>query len=170
LLVNEWDWERAVDGNGKDRTGAWVVELTDLVDLSAWPPGARLVVRRGRPHPGAQLTLFDTVDGYRHQALITYQTGHPVTLELRHRQRAGAEQVIRDAKACGLDNLPSADVVNNQIWCQLVTAAVNLLAWAERLTLTGRLRRAAPKTIRYRLLHVAARVSPRRVDLATNWP
>jgi hypothetical protein len=170
LLVDEWDWEPAIDGNGEDRTGAWVVELTDLVDLSAWPPGTRLLVRRERPHPGAQLTLFDTVDGYRHQALITDQTGMPVTLELRHRQRACAEQVIRDAKACGLDNLPSNDVVNNQIWCQLVTAAVNLLAWAKRLTLTGPLRRASPKTIRYRLLHIAAQVRPRRLDLAANWP
>ena len=181
LLVDEWDWEPAINTDGEERTGAWVVELTDLVDrlrrvragdppLSTWPPGTRLLIRRERPHPGAQLTLFDTVDGYRHQALIIDQTGVPVALELRHRQRACAEQVIRDAKACGLANLPSADVVNNQIWCQLVTAAVNLLAWAKRLTLTGPLRRATPKTIRYRLLHVAARVRPHRLDLAANWP
>jgi hypothetical protein len=137
LLVDESDWEPAVDGNGEDRAGVWIAELTDLVDLSAWPPGTRLALRRERPHPGAQLTLFDTVDGYRHRALITYQTGHPVTLELRHLQRACVEQVIRDAKACGLDNLPSADAVNNQIWCQLVTAAVNLLAGAKRLTSPG---------------------------------
>jgi hypothetical protein len=51
LLVDEWDWEPALNADGEDRTGAWVVELTDLVDLSAWPDRTRLLVRRERPHP-----------------------------------------------------------------------------------------------------------------------
>jgi hypothetical protein len=173
LLVQEEDWLPARDAGGRRRDGAWVIELTPLVDLSAWPPGARLICRRERPHPGAQLSLFDTVEGFRHQAVLTDQADPDIAaLELRHRQRARAENVIRDAKACGLANLPFDDVVNNDIWCRLVAAAVNLLAWARRLTLTGPLRRATPKTLRYRLLHTAGRVTRRgrHLHLDTTWP
>jgi hypothetical protein len=170
MLVDELAWTPAINSDGHRRANAWVTELTGLVELPDWPDGTRVIVRRERPHPGAQLTLFDTVDGHRHQVFITDQAGDPVTLELRHRQRAQAEQVIRDVKACGLDNLPFDDVVSNGIWCQLATTALNLLAWAKRLTLTGPLRRATPKTIRYRLLHTAGRASTRRLDLAADWP
>ena len=68
-----------------------------------------------------KVTLSDTVDGYRHPAFLADQAGDSVALELRHRQCARSQHVSRD-------------VVNNSIWCQLVTAAVNLLAWAKRLT------------------------------------
>src|ERR1019366_5785198 len=51
--------------------GAWVTELTDLMPLSAWPEDTRLLMRRERPHPGAQLTLFDTAEGFRHTCFIT---------------------------------------------------------------------------------------------------
>ncbi len=45
------------------------------MNLDAWPEGTRLIVRRERPHPGAQLTLFDTIEGMRHIAFITETTG-----------------------------------------------------------------------------------------------
>ena len=45
--------------------------LTHLVDLSAYPDGTRMIVRRERPHPGAQLSLFDTIEGLRHQVFVT---------------------------------------------------------------------------------------------------
>lgn len=172
MFTDEHDWQPARDNNGENRDGAWIIELTEHVTMNDWPTGTRVIVRRERPHPGAQLTLFDTIEGFRHQAFITDQTGDPVTLECRHRQRALAEQVIRDAKACGLANLPFDCVVNNTIWCRLVTIAVNLLAWAKTLTLTGPMRRATPKTIRYRLLHTAGRLSTngRRLDLDQQWP
>jgi hypothetical protein len=173
LLVQEEDWIPARDGTGRRRDGAWVIELTHLVDLSSWPAGTRLICRRERPHPGAQLSLFDTVEGFRHQAVLTDQPDPDIAaLELRHRQRARAENVIRDAKACGLANLPFDDIVNNDIWCRLVAAAVNLLAWARHLTLTGTLRKASPKTLRYRLLHTAGHLTRhgRRLDLDAAWP
>jgi hypothetical protein len=129
LLVQEEDWEPAVEPGGRRRPGAQVVELTDLVDLDAWPPGTRLIVRRERPHPGAQLSLFDTVEGFRHTAFITDTPGPDIAaLELRHRQRGRAEQVIRDAKACGLANLPFSSMADNDAWCQLVATACDLLA------------------------------------------
>ena len=129
LLVQEQDWAPAVDTNAKPRPGAEFVELTDLVNLAAWPTGTRLIVRRERPHPGAQLTLFDTIEGRRHTAFIT-DTADIAGLELRQRQRARADNVIRDTKACGLANLPFDDIVNNDTWKRLCFAANDLLAWA----------------------------------------
>lgn len=166
-------WLPAVDADGQHRDGAEVAELTDLVNLDAWPAGTRLIVRRERPHPGAQLSLFDTVEGFRHTAFITNTTGYDIAaLELRQRQRARAENVIRDAKATGLANLPFDDIVNNDVWMQLCSCANDLLAWAQAIGCTGQLRRATPKTIRHRLLHVAARITPtgHRLHIDRHWP
>jgi hypothetical protein len=166
-------WHHAVDSNGQRRDGAEVVELTQFVNLDSWPDGTRLIVRRERPHPGAQLTLFDTIDGMRHTAFITTQSGYNVAgLELAQRQRARAENVIRDTKACGLANLPFDCVVNNTVWMNLCFAANDLLGWAQRIGCAGQLRRATPKTIRQRMLHVAARITPnsRRLRLDQDWP
>ncbi|HEY4333904.1 MAG TPA: IS1380 family transposase [Ilumatobacteraceae bacterium] len=166
-------WHPAVEADGTRRDGAEVVELTGFVNLAAWPEGTRLIVRREDPHPGAQLSLFDTIEGFRHTAFITNTRGFDVArLELRQRQRARAENIIRDAKACGLANLPFDDIVNNQVWMQLCFAANDLLAWAQRLGCTGQMQRATPKTIRHRLLHVAAAITPngRRLHLDRHWP
>ena len=166
-------WHPAVEADGHRRDGADVVELTGLVNLDAWPDGTRLIVRRERPHPGAQLSLFDTIEGMRHTAFITNQPGADVAaLELQQRQRARAENVIRDAKATGLANLPFDDIVNNNVWMQLCFAANDLLGWAQRIGCTGQLRRTTPKTIRQRLLHIAARITPTasRLRLDQHWP
>jgi len=107
---------------------------------------ARLIVRRERPHPGAQLSLFDTIEGFHHTAFITNQTSFDVAaLELQQRQRARAENVISDTKACGLANLPFDDVVNNDVWMNLCFAANDLLSRAQRIGCVGQLRRATPK-------------------------
>ena len=161
MMVPTGCWHPAIDAGGARRDGAEVIELTDFVDLSGWPDGTRLIVRRERPHPGAQLSLFDTIEGFRHTAFITNQTSVDVAaLELQQRQRARAENVIRDTKACGLANLPFDDLVNNDVWMNLCFAANDLLGWAQRIGCVGQLRRATPKTIRHRLLHVAARITP----------
>lgn len=173
LLVQEDAWEPAVEPGGRRRKGAEIIELTDYVNLDGWPDGTRLIVRREDPHPGAQLSLFDTVEGKRHTAFITdTTTGTIAELELRQRQRARAEAVIRDTKACGLSNLPFNDIVDNDTWMHLCFAANDLLAWARRISLDGHLRRATPKTIRYRLLHIAARTSRghQRLHLDQTWP
>jgi len=166
-------WHPAVEANGSRRDGAEVIELTRFVNLDAWPAGTRLIVRREDPHPGAQLSLFDTIEGFRHTAFITNTAGADIAgLELRQRQRARAENVIRDAKATGLSNLPFDDIVNNDVWMQLCFAANDLLAWAQHIGCTAQMRRATPKTIRHRLLHVAAAITPngRRLHLDRHWP
>jgi Transposase DDE domain group 1 len=128
-------------------------------------------VRRERPHPGAQLSLFDTIEGLRHTAFITDTPGDDLAaLDLRHRRRGRAEQIIRDTKACGLARLPFDSTADNDRWMQLTFAANDLLCWGRRISLSGPLRRATPKTIRHRLLHVAARISPHRLHLDASWP
>jgi hypothetical protein len=113
------------------------------------------------------------IEGFRHTAFITNTIGYDIAaLELRQRQRARAENVIRDAKATGLANLPFDDIVNNDVWMQLCFTANDLLAWAQHIGCVGQLRRATPKTIRHRLLHIAARITPtgRRLRLDRHWP
>jgi hypothetical protein len=156
LLTQEEDWTPAVETDGSARDGAWVTELTGLIEHH-WPDGTRVIARRERPHPGAQLTLFDQHEGFRHQVFITDQTDTNIaTLELRHRHRAHVENRIRAAKDTGLRNLPCVDVVCNDAWLQLVLCAQDLIAWTQTLCFDGPLRVAEPKRLRHRVFHTAA--------------
>lgn len=96
-------WYPAIETAGGIRDGAWVAEATDLVDLSAWPAGTRLILRKERAHPGAQLRFTDP-DGHRITGFLTDTPagvipGQLAGLELRHRQHARVEDRIRGAKA-----------------------------------------------------------------------
>ncbi len=115
-----------------------IPELLTKIPESVWTPaydahdevcdGARVIARKERPHPGAQLRLTD-VDGLRITAFATNTTGGQLPdLELRHRRRARAEDRIRNAKDTGLTNLPLHDFTQNQIWCAIVTLAAELTA------------------------------------------
>jgi hypothetical protein len=133
-----------------------------------------MICRRERPHPGAQLSFTDH-DGYRFQVFITDQPDADIaTLELRHRHRARVEDRIRAAKDTGLRNLPFRDFAANQAWLELVLIGQDPIAWTQALLLDGELRRGEPKRLRYRLLHVAARLthSGRRtiLHLPRSWP
>ena len=150
-------WSPAYDADGEARPGAWVTELTGLFDLSGWPAGMRLIVRKERPHPGAQLRITD-IDGHRITAFVTNsRRGQLADLELRHRRRARAEDRIRCAKDTGLTNLPLHDFAQNEIWCAIVALACELTAWMQTLALTGHAaRRWEPKRLRLRLFTVPA--------------
>ncbi len=174
LKTPESAWHSALDAEGTAREGAWVTELTEGVDLSAWPEGTRLIVRRERPHPGAQFCVFDA-EGYRHTAFITDQEGTDIAaLELRHRRRAKVEDEIRCGKDTGMRNLPFAAFEHNRVWLELSLIAQELLAWTRLLCLEGELALAEPKRLRQRLLHVAGKVvrSARRTTLRLprSWP
>ena len=159
LLAQEEDWIPAVETDGSVRDGAWVIELTDLIDFANWPDDTRVIARRERPHPGAQLSLFDQHEGFRHQIFITDQTDPNIAaLELRHRHRAHVENRIRAAKDTGLRNLPCADVVCNDAWLQLVLIAQDLIAWSQALCFDDALKIAEPKRLRHRVFHAAAAV------------
>jgi hypothetical protein len=172
--VPENAWVSALEQDGSERQNGEVCELTGLLDLSSWPEGTRLVCRRERPHPGAQLSFTDR-DGYRFQTFLTDQGEDDVAvLERRQRQRAHVEDQIRDDKDTGLAKLPFKDFAMNQVWLELVLIAHNLLSWAKALLLEGALARAAPKRLRHRLLHVAGRLAfhgrRARLRLQGDWP
>jgi hypothetical protein len=177
--IPESAWTPAYDGDGRLREEAHVAEVTDLLDLTSWPTGMRVVVRREKPHPGAQLRITDA-NGWRITAFATNtRAGGPGTqlpdLELRHRRRARAEDRIRSAKDTGLTNLPLHDFAQNQIWCAIVALACELLAWLQMLALTSSdARRWEHKRLRLRLLSIPGRLvhGARRTRLrlaATPW-
>jgi hypothetical protein len=173
LGLSEAAWHPAIRQDGEPREGAWVAELTDRLDLSAWPDGTRMIVRRERPHPGAQLSFTDH-DGHRFLATLTDLQGGAVELERLHRARASAEDRVRTGKQTGLENLPFRDFDHNQVWLELSLIAQDLIVWTQTLALTGELAVCEPKTLRYRLLHTAARLAfhARRATLRLqrSWP
>ena len=135
----------AVETNGGVRSGAFVTELTSLVDMAGWGRGCRLICRRERPHPGAQLSIFDTDNGWRHTAFITNSPGDAVVLELRQRGHARVEDRVRCWKATGILNPPFEDYVRNPAWTAITLLASCLLAWTQLACLDGDLARAEPK-------------------------
>lgn len=164
-LIPEAVWAPAYDAGGRVRDGAWVADVTGLLNLSTWPNGMRVIVRKERPHPGAQLRITD-VDGHRITAFATNTPrGQLADLELRHRRRARAEDRIRTAKDTGLRNLPLHDFTQNQIWCAIVALACELTAWMQLLAFidadgnTHEARRWEPKRLRLRLFSIAARLA-----------
>jgi len=172
LKVPAAAWTPAYDGDGQVREGAWVADITGLLDLDGWPAGMRVIVRKERPHPGAQLRF---TDGHRFTCFATdAKRGQLADLELRHRRRARCEDRIRNAKDTGLRNLPLKGFAQNQVWCEIVALACELLAWTQMLALTGTARRWEPKRLRLRLFAVAGRLvrggRRLRLRLAERWP
>jgi len=167
-------WVSAQDQDGGERPNGQVCEITDQLDLSTWPVGSRVLVRRERAHPGAQLTFTDH-DGHRFQAILTDQPDTDIAaIERDHRGRARVEDHIRNDKDTGLRNLPFRDFEHNRVWLELVRIAHDLLCWTQRLLLSGELARCEPKRLRYRLLHVAARLAlharTAKLRLQASWP
>ena len=159
LKVPEDSWTCALATDGTPRENGQIAEITTALDLASWPTGCRVIVRRERAHPGAQLSFTDH-DGHRFQAVLTDQPDPDIQiLERRQRQRAHAETHIRNDKDTGLRNMPFRDFEHNRVWLMLVGIAHDLLVWTQRLLLTGELAACEPKRLRYRLLHVAARLA-----------
>jgi len=137
----------------------------------------RVIVRREHPHPGATLDAFEIRDGYRYQAFATNTgRGQLAFLDARHRAHARVEDRIRTGKDTGIGHLPSRHEQINAVWLELALIAADLLALTQSMLLLDEpeLARAEPKTLRYRLLHIAARITrgQRKVflRLAEHWP
>lgn len=174
LDLPEDAWLPALEKDGSERANGQVSELTHLVDLGNWPERSRLICRRERAHPGAQLSFTDH-DGHRFQVFLTDQEDLNIAhLELRQRQRAHAEDHIRNDKDTGMGKLPFQDFAMNQVWLYLVLIAHDLISWSQTLLLDGELAKAEPKRLRYRLLHTAARLAfhgrRARLKLQRTWP
>jgi hypothetical protein len=170
-------WKAAVDEHGQRREGAQVAELTRHLRQTSrpWPDGMRVLARRERPHPGAQMRITDR-DGWRITVFVTNIVGGRLAdHERQHRLRARAEDRIRCIKDTGVRNLPLHDFAANQIWLELVALANDLLAWTQHLALPDTPARVwEPKRLRLRLLHVAGRIvtTGRRhlLRLPRGWP
>jgi hypothetical protein len=125
--------------------------VTGLVPDDGYPPGTRFIVRRERPHPGAQLSLFDTIEGMRHQVMATdTPPGDPAGgsiqyLEASHRAHARVEDRIRTGKDTGFGRFPSRVFAINQAWLELALTGIDLIAWTQMLLLDGELAAAEPK-------------------------
>jgi hypothetical protein len=170
-------WIPAVDADGDLRDGAEICEVTGLVPAQGYPEGTRFIVRRERPHPGAQLSLFDTIEGMRHQVMATDTPaggGSIQLLEARHRAHARVEDRIRTGKDTGFGRFPSRMFATNAAWLELALTGIDLLAWTQHLLCDGDLSTAEPKKLRYRLLHVPARITrstrQTRLRIAEDWP
>ena len=174
LARGETAWRPAVNQDGEPRDGAWVTELTGLVNLDPWPEGTRLICRRERPHPGAQLSFTD-VDGHRFQCFITDQPDPDIAaLEALHRQHAEVEDRVKTLKATGAGHLPFQSFQANAAWFELALLAHDILVWTQQLTLDGEHKISEPKRLRYRILHVAGQITrhARRttLHLPADWP
>ncbi|MDF4250373.1 IS1380 family transposase [Streptomyces sp. WMMB303] len=172
--IPKWAWTPACNADGQAREGVWLAEITDMLDLTTWPEGLRLIARAERPHPGAQLRFTDA-DGNRLTCFATNTKGGQLAdLELRHRQRARAEDRIRTARNTGLRNLPLHTTGQNQIWLEIVQLTLDLIAWMPMLALHGDARRWEIKKLRLRLFSAAARIihtgRQRALSFAAHWP
>jgi hypothetical protein len=207
-LVPESAWQIAVDARGEVRERragktcgdagcchrecwveeAHVTELTGILrpdkehdQLAGWPEAMRVFARRERPHPGAQLSLFEAEDGYRYVLWVTNLPaatkgwrGNQAYIDAAHRVHARVEDGIRTGKDTGIGRFPSHDFAFNSAWLSASLIAAALLAWLRLIALDGALARAEPKTLRYRILHAAARLvrggRRRQLKIAATWP
>lgn len=174
IALPEPAWQPAVDQDGQPRDGAWVTDLTGQVNLPDWPNGTRLICRRERPHPGAQLSFTD-LDGHRFQCFITDQTDPDIAaLEALHRQHAVVEDRVKTLKATGASHLPFHSFDANAAWFELALCAHDVIVWTQLLCLGHEHRISEPKRLRYRILHVAGHLTrhARRhtLHLPADWP
>ena len=171
-------WQPAITAQGEPREHGDVVEITGMLNLSSWPAGMRVLIRREHPHPGAALSLFEDADGWRYQAVATNtpvaQGGQVAFLEARHRAHARVETRIRHAKDTGIGRFPSREYSINQSWAIATSVAADLIAWLRLLALPAALKACEPKALRYRFLHVPARLThrarQRHLRFPATWP
>ena len=174
LQVPNRRWVVPMQQDMEAREGAQVAEITEFLDLSAWPAGTRAICRREEPHPGATFTLFEP-DGWRHQVFITdSQDDDIVYLEVRHRRHAHVEDRIKTVKALGLDHFPSNDYETNCAWVQTVLIACDLNVWTQALCLETTMAEAEPKKLRWAMWHTAGKITTsgrrRTLHLDKTWP
>lgn len=173
VVDDEDRWRPAVRQDGEERPGAAVTELTDLVDLGDWPEGTRLIVRREPLHPGAQQSLFPSLE-FRYWGHYTDAAGDPVDLDVHMRAHARVEDNIRRVKDTGAARFPFVDLDANRAWLAVVCFADSLIRWFQLLCLTGALAMAEPKALRWQLWHTPARLVRRAgrhvVRILDHWP
>ena len=166
-------WRPARRRGGDPAQRSEVAEVTDLCDLSGWPVGTRMIVRREHLHQGAQRSLFPSTL-FRYWGHYTDATGDPVELDWHMRHHAHVEDHIKRLKESGLERFPFSDLDANKAWLQLVCAAADLVRWFQQLCCTGPLATAQPKRLRWTLWHTPARIVRRAgrqiIRIIDGWP
>ena len=166
-------WQTARRSHGDPAVRSEVAEITDLVNMTAWPAGTRLIVRREHLHPGAQRSLFPS-DVYRYWGHYTDSTGDAVQLDWHMRQHAHVEDHIKRLKDSGLERFPFSDLDANRAWLHLVCVAADLVRWFQAVCCTGHLANAQPKRLRWTLWHTPARIVKRAgsviIRIIDAWP
>jgi hypothetical protein len=174
-------WTAGIDQNGDLVPDTFVADLTGLLDLGRWHtkiPDLRIIVRDEPLHPRyhERATDRDKQLGRRYQLIATNtKVGQLAWLDARHRSHVHVENDVKQAKDLGLNRWPSRRWTINVAWTQIVALAANLLTCYRHLALPdGELRDAAPKLLRYRLLHLPARLTrgqrKRWLHLRADWP
>lgn len=170
---DETRWQPARRRSGDSALRSHVAEITDLVDLTAWPAGTRMIVRREHLHQGAQRSLFPSLQ-YRYWGHYTDADGNPVELDAHMRDHAHVEDHIKRLKDSGLERFPFTNLDANRAWMQLVCLAADLVRWFQHLCCTGELAGAEPKRLRWSLWHTPARIVRRAgrdiVRIIDGWP
>jgi hypothetical protein len=182
-------WTQAVDQDGTVQEKTAVAEITGLTSRAdGWPDGLRWIVRRTKPsrRQMKNLTAFEKATGWRYSIIVTSigddgikdvpGTHHPQFIDVLHREHAVVEDRIRTNKAMGLRNLPSNTWQVNRGWVLAANIAADLAAWCQLLGLYNcdGLKDAEPETLRYRLLHLPARLvrhaRKRVLKISATWP
>ena len=174
-------WTGGISQDGGPADDTFVADLTGLLDLGTWQekvPGLRILVRDEPLHPRyrKRATEREKELGRRYQLIATStRHGQIAWLDARHRSHVHVENNVKQAKDLGLNRWPSRRWAVNVAWTQIVALAANLLACFRHLALpAGELRDAAPKLLRYRLLHLPARLTrgqrKRWLHLRADWP
>ena len=183
-------WKPGITQDGDVEEDKEAAEITDLMSRAGnWPEGLRWIARRVKPSRRHQknLTDYEKKTGWKYSITCTNIPGigipgvpgshHPQYIDVLHREHAVVETGgVRTAKAMGLRNLPSKSWQVNCGWVIAANIAADLTSWARLLGLCddGELRDADPDTLRYRILHVPARLASharqRTLRLSQDWP
>ncbi|MGH3569610.1 MAG: IS1380 family transposase [Pseudonocardia sp.] len=174
-------WTGGIDQHGEPITDTFVADLTGLLDLRRWQdkiPGLLIIIRDEPLHPRYRKRATDRERelGRRYQLIaVNTRGGQLAWLDARHRSHVHVENDVKQAKSLGLNRWPSRQWAINVAWTQVVGLTANLLACFRHLALpAGELRDAAPKLLRYRLLHLPARLTrgqrKRWLHLREDWP
>ncbi len=173
VAEDEQRWCPPLRQDGEVRPASAVAELTDLVELSGWPEGTRVIVRREPLHPGAQTSLFPSLE-FRYWGHYSDAGGDAVARDVDMRAHAHVEDHIRRLRASGLERFPFSELDANRAWLAVVCFAADLVRWFQLLCLTGAMVTAEPKTLRWGVWHTPARVVRRArrsvVRILEGWP
>ncbi|MGH9044228.1 MAG: IS1380 family transposase, partial [Acidimicrobiales bacterium] len=166
-------WLPALTQDGEERDDACVAELTSLIEDAKLPQGTRLIVRREPLHPGAQRSLFPSLD-FRYWGFYTDQDGDPVDLDVTMRAHAHVESHIQWLKESGLCRFPFTSFEANANWLMTVCLSADLVRWFQLLCCGGSWRDARPKALRWGIFHAPGRFVHRArrhvVRIIAGWP